>query len=248
MKEKIKIEVCCGSVDDAILSESAGADRIELNSSLFFGGLTPSIGAIIETKKRLKIPVMVMIRPRGGGFCYTEAEIKSMEYDIEVALANKADGVVFGVLNKDGTINLDVCNQLINKVSRGELVFHRAFDVVPDMTLALEQIIDLGFDRILTTGLKRTVEEGADNIRKLIELAGDRIQILPGGVNLYNAREIVAKMGCNQIHIASFVTRTDNSTMNNRVIFYGAALYPPENQYDLIDGEFVKKMRSTLNE
>ncbi|MFX0066581.1 MAG: IS200/IS605 family transposase [Candidatus Hermodarchaeota archaeon] len=111
--KKIKIEVCCGSVDDTLISERSRADRIELNASLFFGGLTPSIGAVIEAKNSLKTPVMIMIRPRGGGFCYTEPEIKTMEHDIEAVLNQQADGIVFGVLNKDGTIDIDTFDILL---------------------------------------------------------------------------------------------------------------------------------------
>ena len=97
MTKNIYLEVCCGSVDDSIEAQIGGAQRVELNSSMFFGGLTPSLGAIIEAKKRLNIPVIVMIRPRGGGFCYTDAEYESMLHDTRLALDYGADGIVFGI-------------------------------------------------------------------------------------------------------------------------------------------------------
>src|SRR5579862_4091980 len=102
----ILLEICCGSIDDAIQSENGGADRVELCSALFLGGLTPSIGTIQEAKRRLRIPVIVMVRPRGGGFAYSEAEMASMERDTEAAVENGADGIVFGILQADGRIDL----------------------------------------------------------------------------------------------------------------------------------------------
>ena len=114
MPSKILIEVCCGSVDDAVQAANGHADRIELNSSLFFGGLTPSLGSIIEAKRRLNIPVMVMIRPRAGGFCYTQAEMAVMLNDTKLALEHDADGLVFGILTEDGSIDTERCRQRLD--------------------------------------------------------------------------------------------------------------------------------------
>ena len=169
MSSGILIEVCCGSTDDAVEAERGGAGRVELNSSLFFGGLTPSLGSVIEAKKRLSIPVMVMIRPRAGGFCYTEAEMAVMEHDAKLAVEHGADGLVFGILNQDGTIDIDRCRKIVELTGEKQAVFHRAFDVTPNPLAALDQLIELGFKRILTSGQQKTVPEGADLIKKLID-------------------------------------------------------------------------------
>jgi copper homeostasis protein len=118
MLSKVLIEVCCGSVDDAVEAERGGADRIELNSSLFLGGLTPSLGSIIEAKKRLNIPVMVMIRPRAGGFCYTQAEMAVMQHDAKLAVEHDVDGLVFGILSPDGSVDAERCKRIIELIRK----------------------------------------------------------------------------------------------------------------------------------
>ena len=170
MSSSILIEVCCGSVDDAVEAAEGGAARIELNSSLFFGGLTPSLGTIIEAKRRLDIPIMVMIRPRGGGFCYTEAEMAVMLHDTKLAVEHGAGGIVFGILTQDGLVDVDRCRKILELTQGRETVFHRAFDVTPDPIEALEQLIELGFTRIMTSGQEKTVTAFEANTRALTEL------------------------------------------------------------------------------
>lgn len=138
----ILLEICCGSIDDAIQSENGGADRVELCSALFLGGLTPSIGTIQETKRRLTIPVMAMVRPRGGGFCYTAAEFATMERDAEAAIHSGAEGIVFGILKEDGRIDQRRTQRMRRIIGKRQAVFHRAFDVTPDPFKALDQLID----------------------------------------------------------------------------------------------------------
>lgn len=247
--KKVIVEVCCGSVDDALEAEAGGADRVELNSALFFGGLTPSIGSIIEAKRRLKIPFLVMIRPRGGGFCYSEEEFKVMEYDTKLALEYGADGIVFGILKEDGSIDLKRCEALLNIISDKEAVFHRAFDVCPDPFKAIDQLIELGVKRILTSGQKKTTQEGIPLIKDLIKYADGRIEILPGGgIKTYNVDEIIAKTGCNQIHITSFITKYDHSASGNQAINFGSALYPPEDRYQLTSRDGIKEMTNKVNQ
>jgi copper homeostasis protein len=240
----VLIEVCCGSVDDAQEAQDGGADRVELNSSLFFGGLTPSIGALIQAKARLRIPVMVMIRPRGGGFCYSETELSIMERDIEQAAEHGADGVVFGVLTTEGALDARACARLLARAGKLPAVFHRAFDVMKAPDEGLEKLIDLGFTRILTTGRKAQIEEGADYVKKLLEKAHGRIEILPGGMSPRNAPQLIERIRCSQIHIAAFTRRSDPSARGNPEIFFGSALYPPEDSYELIDRSFVAGVRA----
>jgi len=247
LSSKILIEVCCGSVDDAIEAERGGAGRVELNSSLFFGGLTPSLGSVIEAKRRLSIPVMVMIRPRGGGFCYTEAEMAVMEHDAKLAVEHGADGLVVGILNEDGTIDNDRCSKIVELAGEKEAVFHRAFDVTPDPLEALDQLIKLGFNRILTSGQQKTVPEGAELIRKLIDQAGDKIEVLPGGgIRRHNVRHILEQTGANQIHLSAFEQRIDPSTQTRPHITFGGALHPPEDRYDIINHNTIRSITDLL--
>ena len=240
---KILVEICCGSIDDAIEAERGGADRVELCSALFLGGLTPSIGTIQEAKARLKIPVMVMVRPRGGGFCYTAAEFASMERDVEAAVAAGADGIVFGILSSDGKIDVDRCKKLRQLVGNRQSVFHRAFDVTPDAFAAVEQLVEMGITRILTSGQKDTVPEGMDLIRALMERAGNRIEILPGGgIRPYQVKDVIARTGCRQVHLTAWKSAVDASTHGNRAVTFGGALYPPEDRYEVTDAELVRKI------
>jgi copper homeostasis protein len=244
----VLIEVCCGSVDDALEAQAGGAGRVELNSSLFFGGLTPSVGSVIEAKRLLGIPVMVMIRPRGGGFCYTPTEIGVMERDIELAASHGADGVVFGVLTAEGGLDTDTCRRLLACARGLPAVFHRAFDVMRDPEGGLEALIDLGFRRILTTGRRASIEDGAAYVKTLMERARGRIEILPGGMSARTAPALIPLLGCDQIHIAGFTRRTDPSSRGNAEIYFGAALYPPEDSYELIDRSFVAGVRAATRD
>ena len=244
---KILLEICCGSIDDAIQAEKGGADRVELCSALFLGGLTPSIGTIQEAKRRLRIPVMAMVRPRAGGFCYTEAEMATMERDAEEAMASGADGVVFGALRADGRIDAKRTKRMCKRIGQRQAVFHRAFDVTPDPFEALEQLVDLGITRILTSGQKDTVPEGTELIARLVKRAGKRIEILPGGgIRPYNVREIVDKTGCRQVHLTAWGTVTDTSTHARPDVTFGGALHPPEDQYEMTDAKLVREIGKKL--
>lgn len=243
--KKFLLEVCCGSVEDVLQAVQGGADRVELNSCLFHGGLTPSVGELIVAKQMADIPVMTMVRPRQGGFCYTDAEFRTAMADAEQLLVHGSDGLVFGFLNPDGTLDAEKCREIIALAGDKQKVFHRAIDVAADWKKMLGQLIELGVDRVLTSGLAPDVFYGIDVIREMIEFAEGRIQILPGaGVNLKNIDKIIEYTGCNQIHVARFMQRTDPSTASNRDIFYGGALYPPEDRYDVIDGGYIAQIRA----
>ena len=244
---KYLLEVCCGSAEDVVEAARGGADRVELNSCLFHGGLTPSVGELIVAKQMVDIPIMTMVRPRQGGFCYTDVEYKTALADAEKLLENGSDGLVFGFLNADGTLNAERTKELVRIAGSKTKVFHRAIDVAEDWKKMLGQLIEIGVDRVLTSGLAPDVFYGIDVIREMIEFADGRIQILPGaGVNLKNIDKIVEYTGCGQIHIARHKTMIDPSTANNRDIFYGGALYPPEDRYDLIDSDYIGKIRAHL--
>ncbi len=246
MGKEYLLEVCCGSVDDTVEARLGGADRVELNSNIFFGGLTPTIGSVKMAKEILDIPVMVMIRPRGGGFCYTEREMRVMEYDTQAVVEHGADGIVFGILNEDGTLDEKRCERIIELAQGREVVFHRAFDVVPEPKKVLDRLVDLGVNRVLTTGQQNTLYEGMGMIKELQDYAEGRIEILPGGGSPHNAADVIMKTGCSQIHMAAFTSRTDTSTRANPNIYYGAALWPPEDKYELIDQQIVRKVYDKL--
>ncbi len=240
--KKILVEVCCGSADDVIEAKKAGADRVELNSDLFHGGLTPTVGSLLVAKRETGMKIMTMIRPREGGFCYTEAEFAVAIEDAKQLLANGSDGLVFGFLHTDGTIDVKRTAILANLAySAGkEAVFHRAIDVVPDWKQALDLLIDLNITRVLTSGQEADVSNGTETVREMIRYAAGRIQILPGaGITARNYQRIVAETGTDQIHLAAHRSVADTSVLNNRSIFYGGCLYPPEDRFNMIDKEYI---------
>ena len=245
--KKYLLEVCCGSVEDVLQAERGGADRVELNSCLFQGGLTPSIGTLRLAKQVSSLPLMTMVRPRQGGFCYTDIEYKTALADAEALLENGADGLVFGFLKSDGSLDVERCRELVRMAGDKTKVFHRAIDVASDWKSMLGQLIEIGVDRVLTSGCAPDVFYGIDVVREMIEFAQGAIQILPGaGINLKNVDRIVEATGCDQVHVAQFTQYVDTSTANNRSIFYGGALYPPEDRYDVIDGFCIAAIRERL--
>ena len=160
----ILLEVCCGSADDVIEAWKAGANRVELNSSLFHGGLTPTIGSLQVVKKEVPLPVMTMIRPRAGGFCYTPMEFKTAIADAQLMIRHGTDGLVFGFLNEDGTVDKARTGELAAIAGDKTTVFHRALDVTPDWRKALETLIGLGITRVLTSGQAPSVFYALDTI------------------------------------------------------------------------------------
>lgn len=241
------LEVCCGSVDDVLEAQRGGADRVELNSCLMFGGLTPSIGALITAKRLSSLPVMTMVRPRQAGFCYTEAEYATALADAEALLAHGSDGLVFGFLDAEGNLDVKRTRALARLAGDRTKVFHRAIDVCADWKRLLGQLIDIGIDRVLTSGLAPDVFYGIDTICEMMDFAQGAIQIMPGaGISLKNVDRIVEATGCDQIHVARFRNVMDTSTAGNRDIFFGGALYPPEDRYSVIDGDYISSMRARL--
>jgi copper homeostasis protein len=188
-----------------------------------------------------------MVRPRGGGFCYTEPEFAAMQRDAESALAHGADGIVFGILNPDGTVDLDR-NRRLREIAAGkQTVFHRAIDVPPDPFVALEQLIDLGFTRVLTSGQQPSVPEGLDLIQRLVERAGDRITVMPGGgIRPHAVADVIAKTGCKEMHVAAWKSQHDASCELRPQVTFGGALYPPENRYEITDRGIIDGIAKTI--
>lgn len=244
----ILMEICCGSIDDAIEAEHGGAQRIELCSALFLGGLTPSLGTLQEAKARLKIPVMAMVRPRGGGFCYTAAEMATMERDTQLALEHGADGIVFGILNADGTIDMERTRRIREIVGERQAVFHRAFDVTPDPFRALDELVEMGITRVLTSGQEDSVAEGITLIRRLVDYAAGRIEVMPGGgIKLYDLTRVIEATGCRQIHLTALKVAMDSSTQARPQVTFGGAISPPEDRYAVTDSRLVEELRKRLD-
>ena len=247
MAAPILLEIAIASVEDAVSAQTGGADRLELNAALALGGLTPSSGTLLEVKQAVTLPVMVMVRPRGGGFCYSAADFRVMRRDIDLALAHGADGIVLGVLTEDGQVDLDRCRQLIGQVHGRTVVFHRAFDVTPDPFLALEQLIDLGVHRVMTSGQEASAYNGVALIAELIRRAAGRIEVLPAaGINRFTVADVVARTGCTQVHASLRGRRLDRSTEARPQVSFGAAASAGEGQYDATDPAAVAELRALL--
>lgn len=246
---KILLEVCCGSADDVIQAHKAGADRAELNSDLFHGGLTPTLGELIVAKRETGMKIMTMVRPREGGFCYTDAEFATAVEDAKLLLAHGADGLVFGFLHQDGTLDKERTKILAGLAldAGKEAVFHRAIDVAADWRKMLDELIAIGVTRVLTSGQEPDVSLGTGTVREMIEYAAGRIQILPGaGITARNMDRIIAETGCSQIHLAAHKQLSDTSVNNNRSIYYGGCLYPAEDRFQVIDSDYIGGMVSRL--
>jgi copper homeostasis protein len=234
-KPQIKLEVCVASVEDAIAAEAGGADRLELNMALELGGLTPSAGLFQEVRQAVDIPVIAMIRPRAGGFCYSRVESLLMMRDAELMLGLGADGLAAGALLADATLDCRFWNNFVKLAQGRDVVFHRAFDVIPQQEEALRQLIDLGTTRVLTSGGRETAVEGRDQIARLIRLAASCIEILPAaGITPKNIVHLIQAIGCDQVHGSFRELRHDPagcvvdgsyvSTSRNRVAEAKAAL------------------------
>ena len=242
------LEICTASADGCVAAQDGGADRVELNAALDLGGLTPSLGALLEARAALAIPIIAMIRPRPGGFCYTEGEFRVMQRDLDLVLEHGADGIAFGILHENGRLDVDRCRTLIRQAGAAEVVFHRAFDVVPDPETTLEQLIDLGVRRVLTSGQEANAYNGAANIAQYIEQADGRIEILPGGgVNRFTLDDILARTGCDQVHAALTLLRPDPSTRERPQVYFGGTFRPPEDQFAVTDATAVADLRRRLN-
>lgn len=201
--ERVLLEICCESLADSIIASRIGADRIELNSGLRLGGLTPSIGLATRVCKHVDIPVIAMIRPRESGFCYSDEEFETMLEDARMLLSVQSSGIAFGILTPDGKLDMTRCSKLvaIAEEFNAETVLHRAFDFIHEWKQALDQCVDLGINRIMTSGGKSTAIEGTNRIREIIEYAADRIEVLPAaGINSHNVKQLVFETTCDQVH------------------------------------------------
>ena len=196
-------EVAVDSLESALIAESCAAHRIELCADLGSGGITPSTGMIQLALAKLDIPVHVMIRPRRGDFLYSASEFAVMQRDIEVAKLAGADGVVFGILLEDGRVDAERVQALIDLARPLHVTFHRAFDMSRDLYRALDDLMRLGVDTVLTSGQEATAEAGLTMISALVKRAGRDICVMPGsGINPANIRKIAQVSGATDFHFS----------------------------------------------
>ncbi|MEH7387317.1 copper homeostasis protein CutC [Bacillus sp. JJ1521] len=229
-------EICCGSLEDALNAQKAGADRIELNNAMYLLGLTPSIGTIQQVVANCTIPIVVMVRPRPGGFLYNEFEFRTMISDIEAILDYNIEGIAFGCLDENCNIDIEKNREIIDIIhsNNKDAVFHRAFDCVKDPFQSLEVLIDLGVKRVLTSGLKSTATEGKEILTKLQHEYGDKIEILAGGgVNASNISNLMNETGILQYHSSCKNWRRDPTTISN--VSFSFAGNPHQEDYNIVD-------------
>jgi copper homeostasis protein len=204
------LEIACFDAESCIVAEQAGADRIEFCFDYAAGGITPSHEAILNVRKNLKIPLHVIIRARGGNFIYSVEEIERMKRDIIFCKLNKIDGVVFGVLNADKTVNIELNKELIALAKPMHATFHRAIDECTDIEEAMIEIIELGFDKVLTSGGKQNAEEGFVKLQQLQKKFRAKIKIMPGGgIRSFNIEKLLA-LDCTEFHSAAIINNEIN--------------------------------------
>jgi copper homeostasis protein len=246
--KRFNLEVCVDSVESAIAAQEGGADRVELCDNLLEGGTTPSAGAIQLARKHLTIGLNVIIRPRGGDFCYSDLEFDMMKIDVQAAKSLGANGVVVGILTEDGTVDKERIRELVELARPMSVTFHRAFDMTRDPYEALEDLISLTIDRVLTSGQENSVLEGVDLITGLVQKAGDRIIVMPGGgITERNIDKIVERSGVREAHILATTNVESPMRYRNPRPFMGGELRPPEFARAVTDAtrirEFVRTVR-----
>ncbi len=242
------LEVCVESVEGAMAAQAGGADRVELCANLLEGGTTPSAGSIQLARRNLHIGLQVMIRPRGGDFCYSATELEIMKLDIAMAKNAGADGVVIGILKEDGEVDESRTATLVELARPMTVTFHRAFDMSADPYHALQTLISIGIDRILTSGQESSALEGLDLISDLVRKAGDRIIIMPGGgITERNFVRIREQSGARELHVAALGEVEGPMKYRNRRCFMGGELRPPEFSVIATDaarvGAFVRALK-----
>ncbi|KAM8860021.1 copper homeostasis protein cutC homolog isoform 1-T1 [Spinachia spinachia] len=249
------MEACVDSVESAVNAEQGGAGRLELCSSLLEGGLTPSQGLLHVVKQCVKIPVYVMVRPRGGDFLYSDQEVEVMKKDIELMKRHGADGLVLGALTEDGRVDGERCMEFLGGACAPShlwaaaaqhlpVTFHRAFDMVHDPVAALETLVSLGFQRLLTSGCENSALEGLPLIKQLIDQAKGRIAIMPGGgITDRNVQRILEGTGAQEFHCSARSSRDSAMKFRNTSVTMGASFSAPEYGLKVAD---VSKVRTLI--
>ena len=213
-----KIEIACFNLESALIAQKAGADRVELCADMLVGGTTPIIETIQQARKHLTIDLYVMIRPRGGNFVCSEAEFEQMKLEIETIKKLGVNGFVFGILNKDKTINIEQNKALLELAKPFPCTFHRAFDEVLNVDKALEDVISCGFSTLLTSGTFPNVMEGKEVLKQLVIQANNRIEIMPGGgLRSTNVLELNEMVNANWFHSSAITDGSEIASLEEIV-------------------------------
>lgn len=232
------LEICVFNTATAIAAEKAGADRIELCENYANGGTTPSYGYLKTVREQISIPVFPMIRPRGGDYFHSADEIEIIRKDILLCKELGFEGVVFGLLNQNGTIDRENTARLTEAAYPLEVTFHRAFDRCKDPLEALETIIGCGCTRILTSGQEPKVMDGLALVKQLAEQASDRIIIMPGsGLNSSNVASIIRTAGVSEVHTSARIRIASSTLYRNEKI-------PEDFELDFVDAEEIRKIKA----
>ena len=235
------VEICVDSAGGALSAERGGADRVELCDNLIEGGTTPSAGSIKVARRGLRIGLQVIVRPRGGDFLYTADEFDVMREDVRVAKELGADGVVVGCLTAEGEVDRVRTEELIALARPLNVTFHRAFDMCRDAQRALEDLISLGVDRVLTSGQEASCLEGLELIAGLHKQAAGRIVVMPGGgLTPRNIQKFVAMTGVHEVHLSARHTVESGMSYRNGRVFMGGTLRPPEFSWKTTDEASVR--------
>ncbi len=238
----MNLEICVDNYESFSTALKAGADRIELCSSLREGGLTPPY-AFMEAAMKVSSPVFMMIRPRSCDFLYTDNEIEIMHRDISAAKRLGAPGVVFGVLTAEGIIDVPVMKSLIKEAAGMEVTCHRAFDQVRDVFEALDSLIELGVKRILTSGQAENPYDGMDMLQKVVAHAQRRVMIMAAGVTPATVKEIIVKTGVDEVHSAAATSRKSNMACIKSDAQMG---HGDDFVLNVVDGELVKGIKTNM--
>ncbi len=245
----IKTEICINSPESAVAAQKGGAERVELCANLLEGGTTPSIGAVKTARAAVQIGLHVIIRPRGGDFLFNEFEVDTMKHDIEAMKALGIDGVVIGSLTQEAEIDIPQTKALIEIARPLSVTFHRAFDMCRNPITALETLVDLGVDRVLTSGQEESVIEGIDLIKELNDKADDRIIIMRGGgITPRNVNKLVEYTGVTEVHFAAMKTVASGMSFRNERVYMGGTLRPPEYESQVADDQAIASMRSLIKD
>ncbi len=248
MTTNFRVEICVDSVESAVSAQSAGADRVELCAGLPEGGTTPSYGTILSARHNLDIGLHVMIRPRGGDFLYSDTEFDIMRRDIEICGECGVDSVVFGLLKPDGNIDIERTSILVGYAYPMQVTFHRAFDMCYDPVQGLEDVIDTGAARLLTSGQKNRAPEGATLIRQLVMQGGERIIIMAGGgIDESNAAGFVKESSVREIHLTGRKEIESGMIFRRNDISMGGIPAMPEFRRKIADAERIKSIIKILD-
>jgi copper homeostasis protein len=248
VKNGIHLEICLDSVESALAAFRGGAHRVELCSNLLEGGTTPSAGLIATVREKIPIELYVMIRPRGGDFCYSADEFQTMRRDILMARQMRADGVVLGILEETGDVDIER-TRLLRELARPlKVTFHRAFDMSRDLKKSLEDVILAGVDRVLTSGGEQNVEAGGGPLAKLVSAARDRIVIMPGGgITETNVRRIIAETGAREMHASLQVPVSSQMKYRNEKVSMGAIPGREYQRFVVLEDRIRELLRAAEN-